>query len=163
MTSCLAKGNTATVLHALLLPLLLIACSGEGVDLEGEHPIPRQPVALRLSLNHEARELLDPYTYQVYEEPRYEGEYLGYLGVVVVHDVRGSYSAYDMACPYCWPEWRRVVMDREGRKGLVVAECEVCHSVYDLALGLGHAIAGPSRYPLLSYRVVQNGAMLWVH
>lgn len=145
-----------------LLLFALLSCGEQGVELETEHPLRRLPIALRVSLDHEGRALLDPYSYMLYEQPLYRGERLGYMGVVVVHGVGEQYAAYDLACPYCWPTEVAVVPSLNSAKGVVIAECAECHTVYDLALGLAHPVAGPGSYPLLEYRVYRRGSQLWI-
>ena len=145
-----------------VLALALYSCQEQGVELEAEHPLRRLPIALKVSLDHEGRALLEPYSYMLYQKPLYRGERLGYMGVVVVHGVNDNYLAYDLACPFCWPTEEAVVPSLNSDKGVVVAECMECHTVYDLALGLAHPVAGPGSFPLLEYRVYRRGSQLWI-
>lgn len=146
-----------------LLSLLALSCDDRAIEIEATHPIPRLPVALRVSLDHEGRELRNPYSLMSYTQATYEGERLGHLGVVVVHTTAESYAAYDLACPYCWPDRVGTMPSTDSPKGLVVAECPHCKSCYDLALGVGHPISGPAQYPLLQYQVRHNHHTLWIY
>lgn len=145
-----------------VLALALYSCHEQGVELEAEHPLRRLPIALKVSLDHEGRALLEPYSFMLYQESLYRGERLGYMGVVVIHGVSDNYQAYDLACPFCWPTEEAVVPSLNSDKGVVVAECMECHTVYDLALGLAHPVAGPGSFPLLEYHVYRRGSQLWI-
>lgn len=146
-------------LLGLVLLLLLSSCNREGLEVEGNHPIPRGWVQLEVSLDHEGRGLREPLSFMLFRQATLEGEYLGYKGIVMVHEAGGRYCAFDLACPYCYPSLVAVEMV-EGR--LLVARCPECGTEYDLSLGLAHPISGEGRYPLLEYRVVRVGEQLLV-
>lgn len=141
----------------------LFGCAEKGRDIEWEHPILPAPVQLQISLDLEGRPLRDPYSYQLYTSPRYANEYLGYGGLAVVHRIEADYSVYDLACPYCRPRIVRIEMDGPDSKYLISATCPECHTVYDLAVGWGHPVGGPGKYPLLPYKIVLIGSLLQVY
>lgn len=145
----------------LVLLLLFFSCAREGLEVEGAHPLPRGWVQLDVSLDHEGRELRNPYSLMLFEEPTLEGQHLGHMGIVLVHEAGGKYCVFDLACPYCWPE-AVAVEERGDSNDLLAMECPQCHTVYDLSMGLAHPISGKGKYPLLGYRVTQVGERLLV-
>ena len=116
---------------------------------------------MEVSLDHEGRRLREPLSYMLFRRATLEGQYLGHMGIVVVHEAGGRYCAFDLACPHCYPTLIAVEME-VGSNRLLAAECPQCHTVYDLSLGLAHPISGEGKYPLLDYRVSQVGASLLV-
>ncbi len=141
--------------------VLLIGCGSKDNEIEKEHPIPRVGVYLEVSLDHEGAILLEPYSYKVFDAPLLSGQLLGHCGIVVTHTTQNDYAAYELACPYCWPQCIAVTMN--PNRGIITAECLVCHTLYDLALGAGHPINGSGKTPLLSYRVAKAGQVLRVY
>ncbi|MBR8703713.1 hypothetical protein [Porphyromonas levii] len=148
-------------LSAFVVLLLLTSCAREGIEIEGQHPLPRLGVQLEVSLDHEGRGLREPLSYMLFERATLEGQYLGHRGIVVAHEAGGRYCAFDLACPHCWPTVIGVEMVQDGSR-LLAAECPRCHTVYDLSLGLAHPVSGEGHYPLQDYRVTQVGEHLVV-
>ena len=105
-----------------------------------------------------------PYTYMIVDKdgyhfngqtmPRKETDRFGYAGVVVYIDGSGTYSAYDMACPYCVKQDEPVEVDG------MLATCPLCGEEYDLGTGYATPQKGISDEALRRYDlIVSNGVI----
>lgn len=75
----------------------------------------------------------------------------GFGGLLLTCDAQNQPLVYDMACPYERTQNIRVRIDSEDFN---VAECEKCHSRYNVTEFFGSAISGPAkdhRYGLTRY------------
>ncbi|MFA6999361.1 MAG: hypothetical protein WC198_09400 [Victivallaceae bacterium] len=115
--------------------------------------IPNYPVSLELNLTASYPTFKDnPYQFLVFEKPRYDYEYLGYGGILVVcgfgSDRPYEYYAYDLACPHEADAKIKVTPNSNGQ-----AVCNTCGSVYDIVNGFGIPIDdSPAREPLKRYK-----------
>ncbi|MBP2690552.1 MAG: hypothetical protein J6B44_01825 [Muribaculaceae bacterium] len=64
----------------------------------------------------------------------------GFGGVLLVCDVNGNPTAFDLACPVECKRNIRVKIDTKA----MVAECPDCHSTYDVFSLGGHPLSGPA-------------------
>ena len=135
-------------LFALLL-LLGISCTKIN-----ESEIPYAIVYLKLDLRYEDKDLVGSLHHKSFTAPRYDGERVGYSGVVVINGNTGYY-AYDLCCPH---EARQSVRVKPSDVG--TAKCPECGSEYDLSYGNGNPTSGPSQYTLRRYNVMHSGQEL---
>ena len=140
----------------ILFSLLFI--SAAACDKIGMSTIPYAPVYIPIDVQFTDLPLRNPLGYKNYITKRYASEQLGYGGVVVVHGFSSgemdSYPlfAYDMACPHEADRSSIILMGKNG-----IATCHQCSTIYDLSWGYGNIISGPSKYPLVRYRVIYKG------
>lgn len=157
----MADNKAGGIVVQALLCLLLFSCQA---NKEPEEVIPRAPVSLKIDLNHEGRQLLEPLAILSITKPRLFGEMVGHAGILVVHNVASpdqKYSAYDLICPYEYPQKVSIQVSRGA--SLLTAECPQCHTIYDISMGIGQPIQGKSPIPLLQYRVEIQGDMLYIY
>ncbi len=84
----------------------------------------------------------------------------GFGGVLLVGDFDGTPRAFDLACPVEVKADVRIAVDRDA----AVAECPVCHSVYDV-FRLGQALSGPAAemgYGLTRYNVGASASGIYM-
>lgn len=77
--------------------------------------------------------------------------YTGFGGVLMLMDVYGAPRAYDLSCPVECKKSVRVFINDE-----MLAECEQCHSTYDVFSLAGHPVSGEAAnrgYGLKVYHV----------
>lgn len=175
MTQIIKRANKASVCLTLLL-CLLFSCTGELPTNEAEIPV--APVRLRIGLNHEGRKLLEPLSFMTFTEPILEGDMLGHGGLLVAHHIGTGaevYSAFDLICPYDWPEKVALLplpekgrdhREYQGEKGttpLLAFQCPKCHTTYDLTFGIGNPVSGPGKHPLIQYRIILYDNTLHIH
>lgn len=83
--------------------------------------------------------------------------FTGFGGVLLLSDVLGNPQAYDLACPV---ERKRDVRVRIKPDDEYLAECEECHSKYNVFSLTGHPVSGPAAskgYALRRYSVGAKG------
>ncbi|MDD6209073.1 MAG: hypothetical protein PUB21_00535 [Bacteroidales bacterium] len=136
--------------------LLYSSCTNDLLN-----PIPNVPVVLDIDLTFKDKDLVPVYAVKSYTTPKTATEKLGFGGVVVIHGLdNGSgqeYYAYDLACPNESTPDIRVAPDSIGH-----AKCTNCKSEYDLSIGLGNRISGPSKSDLKRYNARQVGNIVYI-
>lgn len=142
------KTRFLSITGSLLLCWMLTGCEDNYIS-----SIPNYPVSLKLNLTASYPTFKDnPYQFLVFEKPRYDNEYLGYGGILVVcgfgSDRPYEYYAYDLACPHEADAKIKVTPNGEGQ-----AICNTCGSVYDIVNGFGNPIGdSPAKEPLKRYK-----------
>lgn len=142
------KIKLQTFIGSLLLFLFISGCEDNYIS-----SIPNYPVSLELNLTASYPTFKDnPYQYLVFEKPRYDYEYLGYGGILVVCGFGSNnpyeYYAYDLACPHEAQANIKVTPNNNGQ-----AVCSTCGSVFDIVNGFGNPIDdSPAKEPLKRYK-----------
>ncbi len=83
----------------------------------------------------------------------------GYGGVLLLMDPMGQPIAFDLACPVCVPQIKRIVLDTD-RDLAGNFRCPHCGSTYDV-YAMGTPRSGPAlsdKYGLQRYRVTITGS-----
>ncbi len=114
---------------------------------------PNFPVYVELNLQQSAnRALMTPGGILLIDEPRLEGERLGFGGLAVVHSskVLNEFYAFDLACPY----ENRASVQLEIKD--LFLKCPECKSEFDVTSGFGVPTKLPARTPLRRYRCSYN-------
>lgn len=111
-------------------------------------PIPDVPVRLEFSITAVAPELFSFNGFKEFTIPQNVSQYLGYGGILVIHNIDDKYFAFDMCCPY---EVRPDV--RVHCNGAGIAVCDSCQSSFYVGDGNGFPTAGKAKYPLKRYSV----------
>lgn len=134
-----------------MVAALLTACGNDR-----RNPVPTYPVYLDLDIQAEFPHFVPGNGFQtlVFRERRYEREYVGYGGILVVIAMDGKYYALDMACPVCLN--RDSVLQLDG----FYAVCPHCGEQYDVSYGLGLPTKGKSKWPLRAYKCFADGGHL---
>jgi hypothetical protein len=87
--------------------------------------------------------------------PYAAGNYTGFGGVLLVCDYQGNAVAYDLACPVECKATVRVSVNTTSH----IAECQTCHSTYDIFENYGYPLSGKAAeygYGLRRYYVVSG-------
>lgn len=165
------KHSTLSQLPTLILSLL-ITLIATGCDSVDDERIPYAPVHITFptvadwNIYGVKGDAAD-YARYIYSYPTTRipanfpytaNDYTGYGGILLVTDVMGNLSAYDLACPYeVKPTIRVIVPDGE-----LYAECPHCGSTFDIYTNHGNPRTGPAAergYALKRYSVVSGGAL----
>lgn len=135
----------------VLLAVLLSACGNNKLN-----PVPSYPVYLDLDIQAQYPHFIPANGFQTmtFTERRYEREYLGYGGVLVVTALDGRYHAMDLCCPVCLYRDSVVVLDG------IYAVCPNCGEHYDISYGFGLPTKGKSKWPLREYKCITDGGHL---
>ncbi|MDO9634592.1 MAG: hypothetical protein Q7J05_06030 [Paludibacter sp.] len=144
--------------HIILFSLLIVSLSGCYDNYISS--IPNSLVSLRLNLTTTYPNLKDnPYQFEQFVKPNFQGEAVGFGGVLVVCGFGTNnlfdYFAYDLACPYEAQANIKVTPNDIGQ-----AVCETCGSVYEIIYGIGNPIEGPSKETLKRYKTSLQGDWL---
>lgn len=136
--------------------LVAVMCLLVGCGNDRRNPVPSYPVYLDLDIQAEFPHFVPGNGFQtlIFRERRYEREYIGYGGIVVVVGMDGKYHAMDMACPLCLD--RDTVVSVEG----IYCTCPHCGEQYDVSYGLGVPMKGKSKWPLRDYKCFPDGGHL---
>ncbi len=113
---------------------------------------PNLPVYVELNLQQSAnRPLMTPGGIVLIDEPRLEGERLGFGGLAVVRDqLETKFYAFDLACPY--ENNASVLLEIDG----FFLKCPECKSEFDVISGFGAPTKLPARTPLRRYHCSYN-------
>lgn len=141
---------------ALVCMLLVVgACQKVMIN-----PIPSARVSIPIDVYYTDMELEPVLGIKSYTQKRYETDYLGFGGVVVIHgydgaSTMGEYAlyAFDLACPNEVLPTVRVEPHSDG-----TATCPTCKTVYDMTWGFGNPLSGPSKYALRRYSIIPRGS-----
>ncbi len=127
--------------------LSIFACE-DNVDFK----TPNLPVYVELNLQQSAnRPLMTPGGILLIDEPRLEGERLGFGGLAVVRDLlETKFYAFDLACPY--ENSASVQLEIED----LFLKCPKCKSEFDVTKGFGVPTKLPARTPLRRYHCSYN-------
>ena len=156
-------------LISLLFLLAFCACD---THTTYRSSVPSYPVNIRINTYEGTYVHFVPensYTYMIVDKdgyhfngqtmPRKETDRFGYAGVAVYIDGFGTYSAYDMACPYCVNQDEPVVEEPVEVDGMF-ATCPICGEAYDLGSGYATPKKGISDEALSRYSlIVSNGVI----
>lgn len=132
----------------VLIGILFFAC----IKQAPKQTLPYAPAFFRIDINGQDHYLNGALNTKIYTEKdrRTPQDRFGFGGLLVVRDAQGAtLFAYDAACPNENNPKTRVVPNNHGE-----AECPVCHSVYDILLGMGEVKSGTSTLRLQQYRVI---------
>jgi hypothetical protein len=122
---------------------LFVSCEDAGY----ESVIPDAAVHLVINLTEaDYVPLQGTGAYKTFTKKRTTSDYIGYGGLLVCNTwapivASQLFSAYDLACPYCYLKQdtiSRVVPDAAGQR----ATCPKCGSIYDIMQGTGVALSG---------------------
>ena len=135
----------------IALLLVLTACRNNRLN-----PVPSYPVYLDLDIQAEYPHFVPANGYQsmTFTKRRYEREYVGYGGVLVVVGLDGKYHAMDLCCPVCLH--RDSVVQLDG----IYAVCPICGEQYDISYGFGLPMRGKSKWALRPYNCNSGGGHL---
>ena len=124
------------------LLVLLAACDSIG----SQSSVPRMPVNVTIDTRqgefvHFTPEALntfviidkDGYHYNGHDIPLPFTGAFGCGGVLVYVNILGGYSAYDLACPYCYPKGHI----ESCKVDAPFATCPRCGEIYDISGGIG--------------------------
>ena len=141
--------SIALVLAAVVV--LLTACGNDRLN-----PVPSYPVYLDLDIQAEFPHFVPANGYQTmtFTQRRYEREYIGFGGVLVIAAMDGKYHAVDLCCPVCLH--RDSVVQIDG----IYAVCPICGEKYDISYGFGLPMRGKSKWPLRPYNCNSGGGHL---
>lgn len=139
------------LLFILLLMGLMLSCRNEQLN-----PVPSFPVYMDLNIEAEFPHFVVDNGFQTmtFLKRRFEAEYIGYSGVLVIVGMDGAYHACDLCCPYCQVRERPVEIDG------IYAVCPNCGEAYDLSYGLAVPTKGISRHELRRYKCLYSGGHL---
>jgi nitrite reductase/ring-hydroxylating ferredoxin subunit len=140
-----------------LLALCLLACFAVACDDETVNNIYTSPVDFALDLRYEDASLNNPYTVKEFKKGRYEGERIGYGGLLVICTSttgvnQANLYAYDLACPVEKSSSIKVAFDQPSLK----AKCPKCGAVYTIDNGFGTPDS-VSSVALQNYKVLSLG------
>lgn len=138
----------------ILSVFVSVSCNRNSVDYTTKNY-----VYFRLDLNtQQARALLSPAGIIIVKDVNRIGEYIGQNGVAVVRsiDKTGEYYAFDLSCPYDYPD---NVSLNIGDADLY---CPKCGSRFQVIYGNGSPTKGPASKPLFRYKVTKHGNVLVV-
>jgi nitrite reductase/ring-hydroxylating ferredoxin subunit len=120
--------------------------------------IPNYPVSLQLNLTSTYPIFKNSINqFLIFQKPVTATDRIGYGGILVYTGFDQEYYAFDMACPYEAKSTIRVKPNDLGQ-----AICDSCKTVYDISLGLGIPISGPSKEMLRKYKTSVDGDYLYV-
>ena len=133
------------------LALLLTGCGNDK-----SNPVPSYPVYLDLDITAQFPHFVPANGFQTmtFTTRRYEREYIGYGGVLVVSAMDGQYHALDLCCPVCL--LRDSVVQTDG----IYAVCPICGEQYDVSYGMGLPMKGKSKWALREYKCFRDGGHL---
>lgn len=80
-------------------------------------------------------------------KPRFDGEYIGYAGLLVWIDMNGDYQACDLCCPNCLDP--KVPVEVDG----LFAICPVCGERFDLSHGTAFPQEGVTKQALRHFAI----------
>lgn len=101
-----------------------------------------------------------------FEKPEIFNDRVGFAGIIIYSGINfddngnSIYYAFDMACTHEIKQDAKV-LPVEGKYGEV--KCTKCGSVYDVSLGFGNPISGPSKEKLRKYKVTVTETNLFVY
>lgn len=151
----------------LIIGLLgLILCSCEGIT---QSSIPNMPVNITIDTRqgefvHFTPEALtnyvvidgDGYHYNGHDLPLPFFGAFGCGGVVIFVNMTGGYSAYDLACPYCYTHGHIESCAVDG----LYANCPRCEEAYDISSGVGVPTKGIGHECLKSLPLTYVGSII---
>ena len=100
-----------------------------------------------------------------FEKPEIFNDRVGFAGILIYSGINfddngnSIYYAFDMACTHEIKQDAKVLPN--GKYGEV--KCSKCGSVYDVSLGFGNPISGPSKEKLRKYKVTVTETNLFVY
>ena len=120
--------------------------------------IPDYPVSLQLNLTSTYPTFRNSYNKSLtFTKGVSVTDRVGFGGILVYTGFDGTYSAFDMACPYEIKSTVRVYPNDIGQ-----AVCEKCGSVFDIGYGIGNPSAGPAKEALKRYKTSLSGDILYI-
>lgn len=143
--------------HSILFAVLAgMAVVLSGCGSNNRNPVPSYPVYLDLDITAQFPHFVPANGFQTmtFTTRRYEKEYIGYGGVLVVSAMDGHYHAMDMCCPVCL--LRDSVVQLDG----IYAVCPICGEQYDVSYGMGLPMKGKTKWPLREYKCFTDGGHL---
>ncbi len=113
---------------------------------------PNLPVYTELNLLETRNQALrTPGGILVFDEPRIEGERLGFGGVLVFRDLSWEkFYAFCAVCPY--ENDASILLEENG----FLVRCPKCKSEFDLTSGNAIPTKGPAQHPLRKYATSYN-------
>lgn len=120
--------------------------------------IPNYPVSMQLNLTSTYPTFKNSINrYLIFQKPVTASDRIGYGGILVYSGFDQEYYAFDLACPHEAKSSIRVKPNDIGQ-----AICDSCKTVYDISLGLGIPVSGPSREMLRKYKTSVDGDYLYI-
>jgi nitrite reductase/ring-hydroxylating ferredoxin subunit len=154
--------NWRNIIAFLLLNSLFSACDDTYVS-----SVPLMPVSLKIDISGKYNTFKNSTNeFLIFEKPVYEADRIGYAGILVYSGVNfddngnSVYYAFDMACTHELSRDAKVY-PVEGDFGKV--KCAKCGTVYDVSLGFGNPVSGPSKEILRKYKVTVTETSLYVY
>lgn len=141
---------------------LLTACDDNYVS-----SVPTAMVSLKIDLSGQYNTFKNSTNvFLKFEKPVYEADRVGFAGIIIYSGINfddngnSVYYAFDMACTHEIKQDAKVY-PVEGKYGQV--KCIKCGSIYDVSLGFGNPISGPSKEILRKYKITSTENYLYVH
>lgn len=133
------------------LVFILLSCE----DTNNMNPVSYVPVNYTLNITQEYPHFVvdNGYNVRTITKTRFEGEYIGYAGLIVWIGMDGQYHAADLCCPNCLLKNKPVEVDG------FYAICPKCEEHYDLTYGYANPTKGMTKFGLKMYRTILNNSM----
>lgn len=154
--------NWRNIIVFTLLVSLLTACDDNYVS-----SVPTAMVSLKIDLSGQYNTFKNSTNvFLKFEKPVYEADRVGFAGIIIYSGINfddngnSVYYAFDMACTHEIKQDAKVY-PVEGKYGQV--KCIKCGSIYDVSLGFGNPISGPSKEILRKYKITSTENYLYVH
>ena len=129
--------------YILTLVLALVGCE----EVNFRSSVPSAPVSYKLKITEEYPHFVADAGFQTIcvTERKFQGEFIGYAGLLIWVGMDGNYYAADLCCPHCIKKNKPVSIDG------FYATCEICKEAFDISYGYAIPTKGITREPLKKY------------